>query len=277
MEIWDEKIEKQLTELMTQIALYRIRAYKGDGLQGLDENQLTDPITLEAEGYYKWCEREYFDEGWPYYVGSEDYQRLMLRNDGEYGDEDLESFCKLRCTLEGDKQYVQFWEKLSSETRWIEKAFRCSRPVWEKLECLLYYQAVKIAADLPKIYSTLIFSGFREYICRAQHDAIFYQAYAWLYFEIWKRVAKKEMNLKEALRQVSLSEMCLLDALLMIPGIPGPVTYNYERYVAHFSGDLEESDVRPLFMDAVKTFVRRPKIYYNFAKKKLDIAEKLCL
>ncbi|TVU44566.1 hypothetical protein EJB05_04011 [Eragrostis curvula] len=264
---WYPPDEKQLTELNTRLALYRIRAYKGEEI--LDENQLRDPVALRRQGYYKWCEYKFewfFDPHSFVYAGLQDYQRLMLRSNGEYECEKWDSYLKLRSTLEGDQQYVKFWEKLSGHTKWIEKTLGGTPPhVWAKLERLAFYQAVKIAADFPQIYSTLIFSGFTEYMWSVEYDKIYYQDYAWLYLEIWKRVAKEKMDLKGAVKQISEGHVpigcsveieCELNNGL--PGIPGPVTQNYATFVAGISGE-----------------VGKPKMYYDYAKKKLEIAGKI--
>ncbi|KAF8708530.1 hypothetical protein HU200_029895 [Digitaria exilis] len=88
---------------------------------GLDKEDFTamdSPSTLEDQGYYQWCELEfewYFDTEFCEHVGFEDYQRLVLRNNGEY--EQWEYYRKTCNTLQGDQEYIQFWEKLSSETK----------------------------------------------------------------------------------------------------------------------------------------------------------------
>ncbi|TVU44481.1 hypothetical protein EJB05_03924 [Eragrostis curvula] len=274
--IWGLPNEQQLTEFMTRLAIYRIRAHeisKGARLEDLDDAKLRErhPLaTLQDAGYYQRYERKfewYFDPQSFIFVGLQEYQRLMLRNNGEYEGEKWESYLKLRSTLECDQQYVQFWGKLSSDTKWIQKALGGCPHVWEKLKGVAYYHAVRIAADFPQIYSTLIFSGFTEYLWSVEYDNIYYQDYTWLYLEMWKRVAKQKMDFKEALEQVSAGHVpigcsvhieCELNNCL--PGIPGPVTKIYKTYVASINGE-----------------VLKPKMYYDYAKKKLEIAEKIGL
>ncbi|KAK3145707.1 hypothetical protein QOZ80_3BG0256380 [Eleusine coracana subsp. coracana] len=277
--------------MMSRLAMYRLRAYKGDELKDLDNDQLGDKSTLqnlEAQGYYKWCEcalEWFFNPETFYYVGLEDYQRLMLHNNNyEYEDEVWQLCYRLRSTCEGDKQYVKFWNKLSSETKWIEKALTASPDVWDKLERVAYYRAVKIGAEFPDIYSTLIFSGFTVMTLPQILTLIGAgSGYAWLYFELWKRVAKRKIDFNVALDQLSAKSMSFSSSIHMEfelskdrdPSIPGPVTRNYKTFIHGFDGELEEHDAYPLIMEAAIKIARKPKIYYDYATKKLKTAEEI--
>ncbi|KAK3145726.1 hypothetical protein QOZ80_3BG0256600 [Eleusine coracana subsp. coracana] len=300
MEIWGPAPEgernQQFTELMTRLAIYRIRAHeisKGARIEDLDDARLREmyPLAiLQDPGFYKWREEElewHFDPEYFHCVGLQDYQRLVpfYNNNGEYMEEPLESYRHNRCTPECDRQYVQFWEKLSNDTKWIEKPITTRSCAWGKIERVIYYQAVKIAADFPKMHFTLVNAAFIEYKWIIDYDYTFFRGYAWFYFEIWKRVAKQKMGLKEALEQLYAEDMPIsasaeIEAELGTGRnscIPGPVTLNYETYVACINGELEESDAHPLIMDAVKNFAQKFKMYYDYAKKKLEIAEPIGL
>ncbi|KAF8646177.1 hypothetical protein HU200_065947 [Digitaria exilis] len=194
-DFWAPLDEDQLRELKIRLPLYRIRAHEA----------------LEEQGYCRWYELDfewYFDPELCEHVGFEDYQRLVLRNNGEY--DQWEYYRKTHSTLQGDQEYVQFWEKLSSETMWIEDALNAS--------------------------STAI-------------------------------------NFKEALEQVfdkGVPPSCLLEMQLELQKqhlmTPGPVTYN-----------VSEDKARMLIRKDVEIFVSRHKTYYDYAKNKLDIAEKIGL
>ncbi|CAD6207210.1 unnamed protein product [Miscanthus lutarioriparius] len=88
--------------------------------------------------------------------------------------------------------------------------------------------------------------------------------YARLYFEIWKRVAKQKMNFKDALDEVKDKAMW---------------PFNWAEVKTEIETDnLEEGDEAYwLIVEAVKKIVPRLKTYYDYAKKKLGIAEKLGL
>uniref|UniRef100_A0A0A9E973 Uncharacterized protein n=1 Tax=Arundo donax TaxID=35708 RepID=A0A0A9E973_ARUDO len=179
-----QEYEQQIQELKIRLAMYRIRAHEGEKLKGLDEQQLKQRN-----------------------VDLQDYQRLMLCNNGEY--EDWDDYRKLCSTHEGDHQYVQFWEKLTRETRWwIDATWDFSSLVWQKLERVAFYQAVKIAAEFPEIYSTLIFSGFTDYMGSISFENYWYKSFAFVYFEIWKRVAKQKLYTLNH-RDISFLQRCL--------------------------------------------------------------------
>ncbi|CAD6207225.1 unnamed protein product [Miscanthus lutarioriparius] len=99
--------------------------------------------------------------------------------------------------------------------------------------------------------------------------------YARLYFEIWKRVAKQKMNFKDALDEVKDKAMWPFNWAEVKTEIE---TDNYKTYVAGIDKNLEEGDEAYwLIVEAVKKNVPRLKTYYDYAKKKLGIAEKLGL
>uniref|UniRef100_A0A0A8Y764 Uncharacterized protein n=1 Tax=Arundo donax TaxID=35708 RepID=A0A0A8Y764_ARUDO len=294
--IWDLNYDEQLVqeykqhlhELKIRLTKYRMRAYEGERLKGLDEQQLEQMCTVAKlldEGYYEWCESSlewYFDPQLCKKVDLQDYQRLILHNNGEY--EDWDDYCKLCCTPEGDRQYVQFWEKLTRETRWwIEATWDFSSFVWQKLERVAFYQAVKIAEEFPEIYSTLIYSGFTDYMGSISFDNYWCKSFGSVYFEIWKRIAKQKMDFKMAVSDVffkGVPAACSVEMETELQSdqfIPGPVTNHYYTYVADIPHELDEDEARPLIMDAVKKFVTKHKMYYDYAKKKLDIAEKMGL
>ncbi|RLN40068.1 hypothetical protein C2845_PM01G22710 [Panicum miliaceum] len=128
---WVHCDEKQHREMNQRLALYRIRArefgasaLRKEEHRGIDEANLKaiyPPNVLEDNGYFKSYEHKfdwYFDPQYCNYARFQDYQRLMLRNNGEY--EQWEDYRKAGSTLEGDQEFVQLWEKLLSNTKLIE-------------------------------------------------------------------------------------------------------------------------------------------------------------
>ncbi|CAL4927947.1 unnamed protein product [Urochloa decumbens] len=263
-DFWALNDEDQLQELKIRLALHRIRAHEGERLKGLDKAEVAamyPPSALEDQGYYKWCERNfdwYFDPEFCEHAGFEDYQRLVLRNNGEY----------------------EQWD----ETKGIENALSASSHLWDKLERLVFYQAVKIAADFNNIFTPLIYSGFTEYMWTIQFVNTRYKDLTCFYLEIWKRVAKQKMNVKEALKQVfdnGVPPSCNIEMQVELKSqhlvTPSPVTYNYETYLADIDEKVSEEKAQMLIRKAVEIFDPRRKTYYDYAKKKLDIAEKIGL
>uniref|UniRef100_A0A0A8ZIV7 Uncharacterized protein n=2 Tax=Arundo donax TaxID=35708 RepID=A0A0A8ZIV7_ARUDO len=243
---------------------------KQGGLKGATDSELIEryPLcTFEEKGYYHWFERDfewYFDPDYCEYARLQDYQRLMLYNNGEY--ENWEYYRKTCSTLESDQEFVQFWEKLSCQIK------------RQRIERLAYYHAEKTAAEFPNIFSTLLHSAFTEYMWSIWFDNTWYKDFACLYFEIWKLIAKEKMNFKAALDQVKdkgMQSLCRFEMRAEIESDqlrPGPITRHYETYLAGIDVNVEEGYAYQLIMDAVKKFVPKRKMYYDYAKKKLDIA-----
>ncbi|KAK3119192.1 hypothetical protein QOZ80_9BG0715510 [Eleusine coracana subsp. coracana] len=285
-EFWVCFEEPELTKLNKRLALYRTRAYKAyEELQILDDAELRRChedgncfVSYEYDRRLKW----YFDPEYCNYANLQDYQRLMLRDYGEY--EKWEYYREICSTLEGDEQFVQFWEILKQKVKWIKYCLEASRRVWQRFERVAYYHAAKIAAGFPSLFESLFSSGYSEYIRSVKFDTTWFDYYVDFYHLIWELVAKKKMDFKDALRQVydkgihySLcrpelkAELDKLDSDKI--SNPGPVQSNYESHVAKIGGGVP--DVRSRIADAIDNITMRRKIYYDYAKEKLDIAKKI--
>ncbi|CAO1941524.1 unnamed protein product [Urochloa humidicola] len=120
-DFWVHCDGKQRRELNERLTLFRIRAHKEEHRK-MDDASLKAIYlanVLEDEGYFKLYERDfewYFDPKYCNYARLQDYQRLMLRNNGEY--EYWEEYREACSTLEGDQAFVQLWEKLLSNKKY---------------------------------------------------------------------------------------------------------------------------------------------------------------
>ncbi|KAG2545059.1 hypothetical protein PVAP13_9KG403057 [Panicum virgatum] len=224
-DFWVHCDDKQRREMNQRLALCRIRAHMiKEEHREIDDANLKaryPPNVLEDNGYFKLYENKfdwYFDPQYCNYARFQDYQRLMLRNNGEY--EEWEDYRKACSTLEGDQEFVQLWEKLLSNTK------------RSKIESLVFYHMPKITAELSYVFTDRIHYGFPEFMWSVQFDNTWYKYFAGFYFGIWKRVAKQK---------------------------------------------AEEGVAYQLIMEAVKKFIPKRKTYYNYAKKKLDIAKEIGL
>uniref|UniRef100_A0A0A8XS28 Uncharacterized protein n=1 Tax=Arundo donax TaxID=35708 RepID=A0A0A8XS28_ARUDO len=258
-DFWAVYDEPQLTELNERLADLKEEAQK-----------------LSNENHYTgW----YFDPEYCNYVRLQDYQRLMLPDNGVY--EDWEYFRETCSTLECDQEFVQYWEKLSSETKRIADYLTAGLCERERIEIVAFYHAVKIAAEFANIFKTLIESSFTEYTWSVRFDNYWYNYYFNFYYDIWKRVAKEKMGFKDALRQVYESDRHFMDgsgikAELASNGPnPGPLEHDYETYFAKISGELPEGEAERLIMETVKKIVLKHKIYIDYAKTKLGIAKEI--
>ncbi|KAK3148994.1 hypothetical protein QOZ80_3AG0211480 [Eleusine coracana subsp. coracana] len=198
--------------------------YKETQLTELNARTRSDELEDESDWY--------FDPIYSKCAHLEDYQRLMLRNYGEY--EEWEYYSNICNTLEADQQFVQFWEKLQEETKWLP-----------------YY--VGVTRNLEYIWSVRFEKPWLDY-------------HIDFYHQIWKLVAKDKMDFKEALRQVykdgryySKDRSKLKAELNMLDshGIsnPGPVHRNYEAYFAKIGGEVTEGMARKLISDDIDNIV----------------------
>lgn len=274
----DEYYEEQMRVLNRRLALYRIKAHK-EKYQDMDDKSVLDPCDFEANEYYKHYELSfewYFDPVYCQYLDLQDYQRLMLWNNGEY--DDWEYYRKTCNTLEGDQGFVQFWEKLTSKTKLIEW-YRTSRTEEPRIGSLFYYNALKIAAGHPHVCRTLIDSGFIEFSHSLWIDFTWSQRYVDFLFEMWKLLTGDKPSFKDALRHVynedKYSFIFTRKANFELNLRPLEETYKplLDRLVEK---DIE-ADVKDCIMDFVRRNAGKPKTYYDYAKKKLGIPEKIGL
>ncbi|KAJ1293080.1 hypothetical protein BS78_01G040800 [Paspalum vaginatum] len=202
--LWAMYNEEELTALNRRLALCRIRAHE-EKYRGLDDTALSDlfpPSVLEENGYFKHYEDRfewYFDPGYCEYARFQDYQRLMLRDNGEF--EEYEYYRYTCSTLEGDQQFVHFWEKLSSKTKLIE-LYQTDMSSDTRIVSLFVYHALKIAAGLPHVYKTLIISGYNDFISMIEMECTLHKFYADFLFELLEQVANQKMNSKDALMHI---------------------------------------------------------------------------
>ncbi|TVU35376.1 hypothetical protein EJB05_17263, partial [Eragrostis curvula] len=142
-DFWYYNGEEQLQGIKQKLALHRInghRASQGAKLQELmkdaDLMEYYPPKVLKDEGYYKHYEQHfewYFDPEYSENAGFQDYQR-MVRDDGHYLEYNY--YSETLCTHEGDQEFVDIYEKLSSETKWIVNFLEVERSEWKRYKCI---------------------------------------------------------------------------------------------------------------------------------------------
>ncbi|XP_051187720.1 uncharacterized protein [Lolium perenne] len=272
--------EQQLTMLNRRLALCRIRAYE-DKYQDMDDETLSGLFPnddLDANEYYLDYERSfewYFDDVYCQYADFQDYQRLVLRNTGEY--EKWEYYRRTCSTLESDQEYVKFWETLLSTTQLI--GWYITRTTCEsRIERLFYYHTLKIAAVHPNVYKTLIRSGCIEFRRSLQVNYIWSVPYADFLFEMWKLLTGEKLSFKDALKRLYTNGKHSSIFAIQAEFEPNlhPLKELYKPFLDHI-GEKAAEEAHQLIMDYVTRHERQPKTYYDYAKKKLCIAEKIGL
>ncbi|KAL6847085.1 hypothetical protein ACP4OV_022938 [Aristida adscensionis] len=189
----DKYEPQQPTEVQEQLALYRIRGYKAE----VDQQSSTSNTTKSLDWYFdpELCKRPFYDY----------YQRLVLRDDGSYLDWD--SYRSIRATHKEDQEYFQYCEVLANETKWFEDQLAHMTHEWSRIEGALYLQAVKIAEEFYCITRKLFSSAFRERKLTAMSYNKSYRGLDDLYLEIWKRVARQQMDFRTALLDLPMEDM----------------------------------------------------------------------
>ncbi|RLN30452.1 uncharacterized protein C2845_PM05G02150 [Panicum miliaceum] len=282
--------EEELFELYEKLALYRIRAYEltvDRKLDKLDDASLKleyPPSKLRANGFFKHYEKSlewYFDLERCKDASFDNYQRLVLHGDRGYVDWDFYTSVFVN-TYEQDLAFVRYFEAVAKQTKWIENYLGDSTIQWKRIKDVAYMQALEIAAGFPDVSPLLITYCFPEYICSIEYD---YDRKGLddLYFEIWKRVAKGKMSYKEALFEIHKEDMIPLRRVEIkneLENIPNmyPVKKRYDAHVAGIDKMTPDDKAHELIKEAVvKINSSKPKYFFDYAKRKTDIAKAIGL
>ncbi|BAS92502.1 uncharacterized protein [Oryza sativa Japonica Group] len=287
-DFWSETYEpEQLTALHERLAIYRIVGYelsKGRKLGKQDIAKLKEqynPSILRKEGYFRHYEESlewYFDLEWCKYSGFQDYQRLVLHDNVEFLE--WEHYHLNYNTYEDDLAYVRYRARLANETKWIEDylARDITQAEWRRVKDIASVQALKIARVSGGVKAQAALAGFRDHIWSIQFDFNHYKDFDGVYFKIWKRVAKRKMNFREALLEVYREDM--------FPVRKNGIKYEldntqlrfksmkekYDAHVACLDESVPEDEVRQLIKEAVIKMKPKPHTYLDYARKKLQIS-----
>ncbi|KAK8458585.1 hypothetical protein SEVIR_3G400601v4 [Setaria viridis] len=304
----------QLMELYEQLALYRIKAYEltvDRKLAELDDVNLKlqyPPSKLYDNNFFKYYEESlewYFDLERCWNAQFDNYQRLVLHGFRGYLDWDF--YRSINNTYEQDLAYVQYFEEVAKQTKWVEDYLGDSTIQWERIRGVAYMQALDIAASFPDVSPFLVSYGFPEYICSILSDYS-RKGLDGLYFEIWKRVAKGKMSFEEALLEIHSKDMFPLRSSDIKHELENtPCRFRIKDYYdAHVAGidkmiswsawdpcptatgnkfftlmellsfQAADDKVRQLIRETIASTLN-PKFYLDYARKKLDIAREIDL
>ncbi|KAE8800460.1 hypothetical protein D1007_23950 [Hordeum vulgare] len=200
-------------------------------------------------------------------------------------------------TYQADLEYVKFCVEMSEKIKLMRN------------ELVAYFQSLKIALQFRNISGRSVLSGFEEHLASLRFDFNPHKKdLVSVYVELWKRVAKKKVNLGEALRQlyeddIFPSRKALIKyALDSYPDI-SLIKYDYDTYVDGIDKkvslvcvdpclvgifyidvtsnvaclQLPEDEARPLIMEAVKKMFKKRKNYLDYTTKKLEVATRIGL
>uniref|UniRef100_A0A0D3EYY1 Uncharacterized protein n=1 Tax=Oryza barthii TaxID=65489 RepID=A0A0D3EYY1_9ORYZ len=279
---WSEHNEQEdRSQLQERLAFYCIIGYQlsmGGKIDELDIAKLKDkysPEMLYNKGYFQYYEDSlewYFDPERCMLTSLDDYQRLVLCDNGLYMDWD--QYHSNYSTYESDLAYVKFCEELANETKWFEDYLvliavkdKVTIGQWDKVKNIVYLQALKIALRIRVVSLMQIMAGFQEYIWSMRFDCCNYKDFDGVYFEVWKRVAKQKMEFTDALSELYREDMFPLrnvdikdelDNIRVRAGFHS-MKENYDIYVACIDETVPENEARQLIKEAVIKMVHRTR------------------
>lgn len=171
-------------------------------------------------------------------------------------------------TYRADLEYVKFRAEISEKIKWIEDEAALLGDQRMRNELVAFFQSLKIA--------------LQEHVESLRFDFNPHKDLVGVYLELWKRVAKKKVNLGEALRQlyeddIFPSRKALIKYALDSYPDTSLIKYNYDTYVDGIDEKLPEDEARPLIMEAVKKMFKKRKNYLDYTRKKLEIAARIGL
>ncbi|XBI32902.1 hypothetical protein VPH35_056285 [Triticum aestivum] len=187
-------------------------------------------------------------------------------------------------TYKIDDVYVKYYAEISEKIKWITEYLHLDRRMkdWIDKDTRAWRQALKIATGIPHMTVRLAAFAYNEYILEMDKDASL-KDIGLLYFEIWRRVAKKNLSYMEAVKEVY--EMDKFDVHKRrlhgeLKGVPVIATIKeYMHYVVREGGidaKTDEDKARVVFM-TVSLSMHKAMNMAQYAQKKLDLADKLKL
>ncbi|KAI4985764.1 hypothetical protein ZWY2020_018394 [Hordeum vulgare] len=183
-------------------------------------------------------------------------------------------------TYQGNLEYVQFHEKMMEKVECIANEAALLGDQWLKNELVAFNQSLEIALQFHNISRGSVVSALNEhqlrfyFHCQKDLDGV--------YLEIWKQVARKKMNFLDALRQ--LYEMNIFpfrrpDIKAALDSYPGfcLIKYNYDTFIDGINETFSDDEAHPLVIEAVEKMFEGWKNYLDYARKKLEIGERIGL
>ncbi|XP_037410374.1 uncharacterized protein LOC119273240 [Triticum dicoccoides] len=273
--------QEQFSRIHVKYVRYRIKAcllLKGKHIDELDDATLEDGALGDKDlspyledGAFGW----YFDPDLCLLASLSDYQRLVLPNCTWNEYESLSQYIAFYHTPEVDRDYVQYWEKMVKEIKWLENhVLKEDTPEWEQIRRKGLYQAIRIAAEFPNIDFSLAYYGFMEYIWRTRFYVVFVKGLDHAYFEIWKWVTGQQMCFRDALHEVYNENLIpsrqhTLKAELQQPGGFLQLERQFHRCTEGISKEVPDWIAQELISQEVRFKRALPKTYAQYARKKL--------
>ncbi|XP_037471876.1 uncharacterized protein LOC119346861 [Triticum dicoccoides] len=281
---------KEEDKIETRLGRLRITYYKAVKPECARERELKEPeeytdAELGKELYFKRLEE---DESFEWFVhpddtykaGLNDYQRIAPRNFLPYSGRNLyryhDEYRSRYHTYKIDALYVKYYAEISKKIKWITEYLHLDRSTkeWFDKDTRAWRQALKIATGFPHMTVRLAAFAYNEYILEMDKDASL-KDIDLLYFEIWRRVAKK--NEVYEMDKFDVHKRRLDGELKGVPAIA--TIKEYMHYVVRQGGidaKTEEDKARDVFRK-LSVSMHKAMNMAQYAQKKLDLADELKL
>ncbi|XP_072151465.1 uncharacterized protein [Setaria viridis] len=242
----------------------------------LDGDHILD--YLDNEGLLVYIEKDYtFDWSFKYLTVAalDNYQRLVPQNCYVHWDDYCNYFHKYEIELE----YLDFWEELSKQLKWMEDYIHTGWPTlkWRRICSRGESQAINTATGFSNITVRLAHAAY--YVGSLAHmnvEFCWYKELDGVYFEIWKRVTKLRFakSFREALDDVyKLDKFPLRHHLMKYALESNCFEMEMEfRNCTEGITEVTEEKAQELIADAITKLRTRPKFYAQYIRKKMEIA-----
>lgn len=290
--VWRDRLlpgDEAILEVYERLCGLRYRDYNvsiGRGFINADGKAETLPMSEYPDEVLRWetepgpslfgwtFDPDYFD-----LADLDDYQRILpTRIDlDEYPR--WEEYRLTFSQYEADKQYVKYCEEMSKKIKWVKECMRLDYAEFGKhFKSRGLKQALKIATGFSHLTGSLAERGYDEYLWNVRYN-LELEDYSYFYFEVWKRVYKQEMSFEDALK-------------LTFPRITfGHIEFRLKNYINQTHHEfitcmeyitehvVDDEEVFKHIAAAVYKIKspERPKMYVDYVKKKLEVAQRIQL
>ncbi|KAM0849504.1 hypothetical protein ACQ4PT_053686 [Festuca glaucescens] len=269
-DFWDYCDEEQLAKLNQRLALYRLK------------DQMLLSTGKERRAWSGTLHPEHTN-----IAGLDDYQRLVLRNDGHYGN--WASYSLTYHTYQADLDYVRYCEEMSEEIKWVKDKVGVDDKQWRRYEKRACFQAMKIGSGYKNLFRHSVLTAYMDYMDSVQFDFHRRRDFDRVYLQIWKRVAKDKVRfvstdydsvLKEIYEQnmfPSRMGVIKLEVKKLPPSFHGWMKEKYDTYVACIDEKISEENCHLLIIGSMKEMFPGYKKYLDYVKKKIEVAARIGL
>ncbi|XP_044362062.1 uncharacterized protein [Triticum aestivum] len=182
-------------------------------------------------------------------------------------------------TPDADRDYLQFWETIVKEIKWLEQYMLTNESSieWARVHSKATFQACRIASGFQNMTLELAAVGLHEYIWDARINLMFMKDRDGIFYEIWRRVNDNHLlSFRDALEQVYGENLYSAHDRSM----KYELNYgdsNMERVFARctkgISDSVPEYKARELIAQEIHWTSLSSGTYARYARKKLKVAE----